>query len=329
MKEKSKEQIAQIRSMMERIENPRQSLTEAMGREANLLCEAVAGKRVQVTRDEIIDLMNQAAENPKNNGKFASITLVKAGEVYGTKKKWRPNEMQDALNAHNDMADKDWYQKLSAYNQDDAKGANPVQTLIVTQRYVFHWQNADQYDAQYGEYADKRTDLRLKYGLSQMQGDPHNVQQKTDIGPRMNQRGSLALNFNMAGIKPKVTTYLVDDNGSIVDEIPGDIRNAMKKAHTPFKVETEATELLSGPVLDEYTKLRTELEATWQSRQFIFDKTLCMCLAVDGVSYFYINDAVKQPIIKNSEVLVSAEDLVRIAEEQLDETFEAINGFAN
>ena len=330
MKNQSKEQIARIRSMMERIENPHNVLSEAMTREHNLINEATAGVRKQVTRDEFIDLMNTVANDPKCKGKFASITLVKGGDVYKTKKTWRPDDVQKSLDAHADLSDKEWYQNLNAYNQPDVKGDNPLYALIVTQRYVFHWQSLKDYNSQYAQYADARTNLRLQYGLSQMQGDAHNIHQKTDHDVDLAQDGQdIVLNFNMAGVTPTVTAYLVDGSGNVVDEIPNDIRGAMKALPNPYKAEKEARDTLSGEILDEYTRLRKELDATWQTREFKGDKILTMCFAVDGVSYYYINDNVQVPISKDAGVMVNAGDLVKMAKEQLGETFDVMQGFAN
>ena len=83
MDNKSKVEVAKMRSLMERMEKP-QSYYSAMLNEEKLVSEAISKNRQQVTRDQIIDLLNQADNNPKNNGLFASVTYVNYKEPYKT-----------------------------------------------------------------------------------------------------------------------------------------------------------------------------------------------------------------------------------------------------
>ena len=85
---------------------------------------------------------------------------------------------------------------------------------------------------------------------------------------------------------------------------------------------------LSGPALDAYMKAKAELDKTFKTQNFVFDKILCISATVNGKSYYYINDMLKSPIASKSDVYVNPSDMVKIAEEQLGETFDAIQGFS-
>ena len=82
------------------------------------------------------------------------------------------------------------------------------------------------------------------------------------------------------------------------------------------------------PALDAYMKAKEELDNTFKTQNFVFDKILCISATVNGKSYYYINDKIKSPIASKSDVYVNPSDMVKIAEEQLGETFDAIQGFS-
>ena len=121
--------------------------------------------RRQVSRDEIIDILNASDDSASNNGKFASVTYVKPVSVYKTKKSWRTDDMRGALDKYKERGEEDWHKKLTAFNQEDAKGKNPVQTVVVTQRYLLHWISQDKFRKDYTDYANKLSDLRMRNGI--------------------------------------------------------------------------------------------------------------------------------------------------------------------
>ena len=83
MKNKTKETFANMRSLMERLETP-MTLNEARINEERYINEASNKNRVQVTRDEFIDIANKAndEQNEKKIGKFATITYVNYSEIF-------------------------------------------------------------------------------------------------------------------------------------------------------------------------------------------------------------------------------------------------------
>lgn len=332
MDNKSKVEVAKMRSLMERMEKP-QSYYSAMLNEEKLVSEAISKNRQQVTRDQIIDLLNKADNNPKNNGLFASVTYVNYKEPYKTKRSWRTDDVTNALNASADRGEEDWHKQLTAFNQPNAKGKNPISTVVVTQRYTLHWTSQENYKKKYGEYANALHDLRMKNGVGinsdGMLGNNNNQRQMSDTGVQFNQTGNLSRDFNMAGSKCKTTVYLVNDTGNIVTELPGDVLKSMTALPSAPKPEKDVAAALSGPVLDAYMQAKAELDKSFRPQNLLFDKILCIAANVDGISYYYINDMLKTPIGKGSDVNVNPQEMLEIAKEQLGESFDAIQGFAN
>ena len=284
--------------------------------------------RRQVSRDEIIDILNASDDNAGNNGKFASVTYVKPVSVYKTKRSWRTEDMANALNKYSDHADKDWYRNLSDYNQEGAKGKNPVQTVIVTQRYLLHWSSQEKFKKDYATYANKLTDLRMKNGIGLdsdgMLGDNTNQRQKSNTGVQFNQTGKLSRDFNMAGSKVKTTAYFCDASGNIIDELPSEVLNSMLAPRKPYAPEKAVTDVLSGEALDAYVKAKAELDKTFRAQNLLFDRILCIAASVNGESYYYINDKLTTPIANKSDVNVNQREMVEIAKDQLGETFDEL-----
>ena len=81
------ETIGKIRSVMERGEG-NMTPREAQINEQMRIDEATAKNRVQVTRDEILDILDKADEtqNQTNQGLFATITYVKPESLLKTKR---------------------------------------------------------------------------------------------------------------------------------------------------------------------------------------------------------------------------------------------------
>lgn len=307
---------------------------ESHKRNAKTLNEDYRNRR-QVTRDEIIDVLNSSDDSPQNNGKFASITYIMPQAVYKQKNwhgtlNWRKNDVQNALDKYKDRGEEDWYKKLNAYNQKDdmTKDKNPISTVIVTQRYLLHWISQKKWSQEYADYSSKLRDLRMRNGIAiqsdGMLGDNHNQRQKTDVGPQINQTGKLSRDFNMVGSSFKETAYFCDENGHVVAELPKEILDSMMAVKKKRGPEKAVSQVLSGPALDAYMKAKAELEKTFKTQNFVFDRILCIAANVNGESYYYINDKVLSPTAKGGKINVNQGDLVKIAEDQLGETFNEI-----
>lgn len=331
MNTESKINTAKMLSLIDRMET-NGTYNEGMINESMHINEAMATDRVQVTRDEIIDILN-AQDEKGNGGKFASITYVKPENIFKTKRSWRQNDVTDALNKHAEHSSKDWYQKLNSYNDPTVKGYNPISAVIAVQRYVLNWTRDENYKKAYADYKTKLSDLRMRNGVAidrdGMLGDNHNQREKSDYGPQFNQTGNLSKDFNTANAKVKSTCYMVDDKGKVVSEIPEEVIESIKTPRSDAKPEREVAKVLSGPALDAYMEAKAELNKTFKTQNFVFDKILCISATVNGKSYYYINDMLKSPITPKSDVYVNPSDMVKIAEEQLGETFDAIQGFSN
>lgn len=291
--------------------------------------------RRQVSRNEIIDVLNASDDSSTNNGKFASITYIVPQAVYKQKNwrgklNWRKNDVQSALDKYKERGEEDWYRKLSDYNQKDdmAKDKNPISTVIVTQRYVLHWISQKKWDQEYADYSSKLHDLRMKNGIALqsdgMLGDNHNQRQKLSYGGQINQTGKLSRDFNVAGSKITKTAYFCDENGHVISELPTEVVDSMIAVKKERGPEASVTQVLSGSALDAYVQAKKELDKTFRTQNFVFDRILCIAANVNGESYYYINDKVLSPTSKGGKIDVNQSDLVKIAEEQLGETFNEI-----
>ena len=291
------------------------------------LTEAV-GSRKQVSRDQMIDILNAQDDDPKSQGKFVSVTYVKPVSVYKTKRNWRSDEVQAALVKYKDRGEEDWHKNLTAFNQADAKGKNPVSTVIVTQRYLLHWSSQERLAKTAADYSEKLHNLRMKNGIgldsAGMLGDNHNQRQKSDTGAQFNQTDRLSRDFNMAGSKTKTTAYFCDENGNIITALPSEVLKSMTKQAVYNKPEKAVTDVLNGEALEAYMKAKAELDKMYNPKNLLLDRILCIAASVNGESYYFINDKLMTPISKDGNVNVNQGEMVKIAEDQLGETFNEI-----
>ena len=299
------------------------------------LFEAVAKERVQVTRDELFDILDK--QDKDRQGKFVSFTYVKPVTVKKTRKTLDVDAISGALNAHSDLAGQEWHKSLSDFIRPDSElKNNPIGAIIVVQKYLIHWINKEGYNKGYGEYSDKLTTLRQRYGVARdtagVLGDNNN-QRETSAGVQFNQTGNASRDFNMVGSKVKVTNYIVNDEGHIIAEIPNDIVKLISSPRSNNLVEKAVAEALKDnpEALQEYIAAKQEIVKSFIPKNFVHDKLLAVVATVNGMGYYYINDKLLAPITKNSEVVVNQGEMVKLAEEQLNQSFQDIDAedFAN
>lgn len=314
-------------SLMERIDK-HYTEEEALIVENRMIEEATQKKRIQVSRDEILDVLDR--QDKTGLGQYASITYVKPVQIKKTKSSWDKTGVDTALARYSGDKDAQWYKDFSDFYADDTKKKDgPIGAVVVTQRYNLHWTSQERYGKNYGAYKDKLANLRMRYGIGISTdgtlGDNNNQREKV-AGQTFNQTGNLARDFNMAGSTVKITNYIVDGSGRIVSEIPNDLVKAISYAKKTYSVEsTVAQELADNPdAMKEYEAARKEIADSFRSQNFVLDKVLCIVATVDGMGYYYINDMLTTPIVKGGETLVNREDMVKIAEDQLDQTFNDI-----
>lgn len=334
-----KTEVAKMRSLMERM-NGKMTPYESMLNEEKMINEALKS-RIQVSRDEILDLLDKADEqqNETNRGLFATFTYVKPATLLKTKRSIDSEKLGSALNKYQDKREEQWHKDLSSFKDaEKSTTKNPITSIITVTRYHIRWQSPANYGKDYSVYRDALSNLRMRNGLGLqsdgMLGDNHNQRQSTDAtgAGKVNQTGNFARDFNMMKqhSKAKSVAYLVNAEGNIVSEIPNDIMWSIhQKKSSGTTVEKEAREKLDGEALEKYIKDKAELDATFKGKNFLFDQILCICCSVEGKSYYYINDKLISKIAKDSEVYVNQTELLNIAKEQLGESFDVIQGFAN
>lgn len=345
MENKSKETFGKIRSLMERLDNPMTGL-QAKLNEEKCVNEATTKNRVQVGRDEIVKIIETADEiqNEKNNGLFATFTYVKPAELLKTKQSVNNGILNTALSNHADKSEEEWHKSLTSFSEleNSKKHKNPITSIVTVTRYHIKWHSLKNYDNDYSDYAEKLHTLRKKYRPELITndgylGDNQNQREKIDgieIG-RNNRTGKFARDFNMAksNAKPKTVAYIMDENGNIVSEIPEEvmwsIHGKTPKNSNSDGVEKYMKDNLAAEVYEEYAKAKQELDAKFKARNFIWDSILCICCSVNGTSYYYINDALVASTVKNGGVNVNRNEMIKIAQEQLGESFDVIQGFAN
>jgi len=296
------------------------------------LFEGNGNPRIQVSRDEIIDILNKQDETA--GGTYVSFTYVKPQSFYNTKKNWRKDDVTNVLSNYQETGNEHWYSAVKNFNDDDnMKKMQGIDGIIVTTRYNVHWTTPESYRRAYSDYASKLHDLRMKNGIGMdsdgMLGDNHNQRQESDYGPQFNQTGNISKDFNLASMttKPKSTCYVVDNDGIIKGEIPGDMIKAMNKIPSPAGPEKAVANVLSGEALDAYMKAKAELDKSFNGKNFLFDRILCIVATVGGQGYYYINDALKSEIKAKSGVMVQPSEMVKIAREQLSKSFDEVNNY--
>lgn len=329
--------IGKMWSLMERM-NGNMTPYEAVLNETKCINEAVAKNRVPVTRDEILNILDQAddQQNSQNSHLFASVTYVNAANLLKTRRSVDTDKLSSALEKHNHRSEEEWHKSLSTFRDAEKSSTkNPIGAVVTVTRYLLQWHSLANYARDYGEYRDALSNLRMSHGIGVMSdgmlGDNHNQRQETDAtgAGKFNQTGNLGRDFNMKKvINKKSTAYIVNETGNIVSEIPDDVMWSIHgKRSSSSGVEAEVRNTLSGEALEAYAKAKAELDAKFSGRNLLFDKMLCICCSVNGISYYYINDALISKIAKGSDVNVNPQEMVKIAEEQLDASFEGIHGF--
>ena len=336
----TKETIGKIRSLMERVEG-NMSPYEATVNKQMRVDEATSKNRVQVTRDEILEILDKAddAQNDTNQGLFATITYVKPESLLKTKRSIDNDKLSSALDKHSERGEEDWHKNLSSFRDaEKSTTKNPITAVVTVTRYHMRWHSPENYNSDYNKYKTALGKLRMDNGIGLnsdgMLGDNDNQRQNTDAtgAGKFNQTGNFARDFNMAKLvgKPKSTAYIVDETGHVVSELPNDVMWSIKGKSAPRGgVEAEVKNTLTGDALEAYAKAKAELDATFQGRNLLFDRILCICCSVGGTSYYFINDNLITKISKGSDVDVNPQDMVDIAKEQLGESFDVIQGFAN
>ena len=287
--------------------------------------------RIQVSRDEIIDILNKQDESA--GGTYVSFTYVKPQTFYNTKRNWRKDDVTKVLSNYQETGNEHWYGAVKSFNDDDnMKKMQGIDGIIVTSRYNVHWTTPESYRRAYTKYATDLHNLRMQNGIGLssdgMIGDNHNQRQESDYGPQFNQTGNLSKDFNLAGEKkPTSTCYVVDAEGKIKGDIPGDVVKSMNKPYSPAGPEKAVSDVLTGEALEAYMKAKAELDKTFNGKNFLYDKILCIVATVGGQSYYYINDAVKSEIKAKSGIMVQPSEMVRIAREQLEDSFKEIKDY--
>lgn len=334
-----KETVGKIRSLIERVEG-NMTPREAELNEQMRIDEATSKNRVQVTRNEILGILDKADEqqDKKKNNLIASITYVKPANLLKTKRNIDNEKLSGALDKHSDKSELEWHKNLSSFRDaEKSTTKNPISAIVTATRYVIQWHSPSNYDAYYGKYSSALKDLRMKNGIAIASdgalGDNKNQRQSTDAtgAGQFNQTGNFARDFNMARLvkKPKSTAYIVNDEGNIVSELPDDVMWAIhQKKSKGDGVESEVKKVLTGPALEEYAKAKAELDAEFNPKNLLFERILSICCSVNGTSYYYINDLLISKIAKGSEVNVNPREMLNIAKKQLGEIFNEIQGHA-
>jgi hypothetical protein len=305
--------------------------------EEKCICEATGNKR-EVSRDEIFDVMD-AQEDKGNGGKFATIVYVTCAGVYASKKAWRPDDVTAALDATRDeYGDTDWHKNITSYNDPSVKTMtkNPIAGVICVTRYQIHWQTKDSYDKDYTEYATKRHDILMRRGIAiqsdGMLGNNNNQRQNVN-GTQINQTGRPSRDFDIVGSKLLgVKFYETDEEGNILGEIPAKVAYSMKPLPSEWKGPSDVTKKLSGQELEDCLRELKELDDKHKFRNFLFDGILAIVANENGQSYYYINDKVCVNSYKGGAkypaIQVNPQDMISIAQEAINQSFNGIDGFA-
>ena len=317
--DKGKKQLVETLNLMDRMK----------------LFEGMQIERQQVNRDQIIDILD--AQDDTNAGCYVSLTYVNGKSFYNTKRSWRKPDVDKALSGYGPEGNEHWYPQVKQFNDDETgqiKKLNGIAGIIMVTRYVLHWTTEKNYGKAYGEYSDKLRDLRMRNGVgiqtAGVLGDPLHQVEKSDYTQNAvtSNAGNIEKRFNAAGSpKSKTTFYVVNQEGSILGEIPSAVVNSMNAPYSEPKPEKAVSDVLQGEALELYMREKAELDKTFQGQGFHLDKILAIVATVNGKPYYYINDMVKAEVKKGSGLYVNSGDLVNLAKEQLSKSFEEVNDY--
>ena len=321
---------------MEKIKLTEDKLREIIAESVrNILLNEGSGNRIQVSRDEILDILNKQDDDPKSGGKWATVTYVKPVSVYKTKKSWRTEDVQKALDNNSNRSEEEWFKNLSAYNQEGAKGKNPISFVVVAKRHLIHWHTQEDFGRESHEYGEALRKLRMRNGIGLESdgylGDNHNQREKFDYAAQQNQTGNLSRDFNLAKSDKKqlkTMIFFCDDQGNVITELPQDVLNSMLAPYKEKGVEKAVSDVLSGEALEAYAQAKKELDKTYIPVNLLYKQILCIAANVNGQSYYYINDKLETPIAKGGDVNINQQKMIKVAEELLDENFQILDNYA-
>ena len=326
MKKEGKKGIAEALSLMKRMET--KGLTGSEGKiiKEQMINEAVKKNRIQVTRDQILDILNAQPA-----GQYVCITYMNAASPYKTKRNWKDADVQRVLDKYQDKIEgnEHWYTPLSKYQTStDSKEKNPISSIIAVTRYNFQWTTKENFGKGYGDYESRKSELNMKYGLSDTGklGDYHGDTQDDGYGGWQNSKGEEKLRQNLAHVKRYKTCYIVNDEGGIVGSIPNDVVNSISSVKSYDATPAAAKNNLTPELLKAYQAELAEIDKDFAAREFKLDKVLCIVATANNTPYFYIND--KAIISADKKTNVNQEELVKIGEELIGETFQDLDNFA-
>ena len=326
MKKEGKKGIAEALSLMKRMET--KGLTGFEGKiiKEQMINEAVKKNRVQVTRDQIFDILDAQPA-----GQYVCITYINAASPYKTKRSWRSNDVQSVLDKYQDKIEgnEHWYTPLSKYQTNtDSKEKNPISSIITVTRYNFQWTTKENFKKGYGNYESRKSNLNMKYGLSDTGklGDYHGDTQENDYGGWENSKGEQKLRQNLAHVKKYTTCYIVNDEGGIVGGIPNDVVKSISSVKNYDTTPAAAKNNLTPELLKAYQAELDEIDKDFAAREFKYDKVLCVVATANNTPYYYIND--KAIVSANKKTNVNQEDLIKIGEELIGKTFQDLDNFA-
>ena len=323
------------------------NLLERIDSNYRLLVEAQGQPRRQVSRDEILDVLEKNDETGR--GKFASFTYIKYKSLYKGSRGWRREDVATALdNNRETRGGEDWFKSLEDFNnQEKIKGNNPLLGVIAVTRYVINWASKDSYNKDYSDYEEKLTNLRQKNGIARPSAGKldtnKNIRQTFDYGGgahQANQTGFMSRDFNMAKVQRRVDSqaYFVDSEGHIVTDLPRDIVKSMSAPYKPKGVEVYVKQQLADnqAALQAYAEAKAELDAAFDGHNYLLDQVLCIVVTVGGEQLYYINDRAIALLPKEKDkprepMKLNQSELVKLAEEQIGETFDVLDSseFAN
>lgn len=343
MKKEGRRGIAEALSLMKRMEAKGLTGFEGKMLKEQMINEAIKKDRVQVTRNQIIKKLNQLSDDLENTGlrPYVSVNYVFPVEIYGTKQSWRDEDVQNILDKYKDSEKRgSWYDMLSNFHNNGVpagsrsrgpENKNPLTSIITVGRYKFLWLSENKYNAKEAQKLNAIQDLRMSLGVPLYGSDPTNTRRKTDAGVSFNAKDNPVISQDRHPNRTKkdFVSYLIDKEGKIVEEIPGDVVRAMS---TP-KAKKDPVEkyvmqaLASRPeAAEEYARKRREIEEMLYQGQFKYDQILSIVATAGQEAFYYINDKVIAKAAKTTDI--NQEEMVRIAKEMLDVSFNEVDNFA-
>lgn len=297
-------EIAKMRSLMERVEKPH-TASQAFLNEQTYLNEGV--ERMVQSPEKVFDILNDIG---KNN--FVSVGIVTGANLKIPQVKKKNPETNKLKN----------YDDWEKFGQEIGS-KEEIAALVGISSYNFRYYPNEEIKKQYGKYKSNVNDIRAKYGLEPMQDKENDYKEKMGYGKGIDvyngddetKQGNFYVAFNAYNVKPRSVVYVVNNEGHIVQELTQEQVIPYLKEKDPYAGISGVSALKKmGKEEEEIENFVNDIKALkFFYKNFEGNSILWIAATVNKQKIIYINDNLKKSV---SGIDVNPEDFIAKAKER-------------